>query len=197
MCDGRLVCPFHGFEYVADRPVRGDALRSCRPSLGAPETVLRDPGTRRHDIRVVGAPVAARRNGSFRKNGNSRDGWSRIRLRTIRMSGHIPGDDRKLGGPGPPPLCARLRKRASATARLMPSTAPICGVASNSRPGSPSRDPLNTVFDVATVTHVHGLGYSQVDFEERSASAIRARLWVLSTPVDGTLDRADAGEPGG
>ena len=43
---------------------------------------------------------------------------------------------------------------------------------------------LGVTFDIASVTHVYGLGFSQVDFEDRSIG-YRARLWVLSTPVDG------------
>ena len=38
---------------------------------------------------------------------------------------------------------------------------------------------------VSTVTHVHGLGYSFVEFHERTIG-LHSRLWVLSTPVDGT-----------
>ena len=37
---------------------------------------------------------------------------------------------------------------------------------------------------MATVTHVHGLGYSYVEFEEKTIG-MQSRLWVLSTPVDG------------
>ncbi|WP_428099174.1 hypothetical protein [Candidatus Rariloculus sp.] len=44
---------------------------------------------------------------------------------------------------------------------------------------------IKATFAVSAVTHVFGLGYSQVDFEERTIG-YRARLWVLSTPVDGT-----------
>ena len=39
--------------------------------------------------------------------------------------------------------------------------------------------------DVSTVTHVHGLGYSFVEFHERTIG-VHSRLWVLTTPVDGT-----------
>ena len=39
--------------------------------------------------------------------------------------------------------------------------------------------------DTSTVTHVHGLGYSFVEFHEGTIG-IHSRLWVLSTPVDGT-----------
>ena len=42
------------------------------------------------------------------------------------------------------------------------------------------------VSDVTSVTHVHGLGYSFVEFHEQTIG-MDARLWVLATPIDGTL----------
>ena len=42
------------------------------------------------------------------------------------------------------------------------------------------------MFDVSAVTHVHGLGYSFVEFVEKTIG-MESRLWVLATPVDGTL----------
>ena len=45
---------------------------------------------------------------------------------------------------------------------------------------------INIVSDVSTVTHVHGLGYSLVEFHERNIG-MRSRLWVLATPIDGTF----------
>ena len=39
---------------------------------------------------------------------------------------------------------------------------------------------------ISAVTHVFGLGYSYVEIHERSIG-VDARLWVLATPVDGTL----------
>ena len=42
------------------------------------------------------------------------------------------------------------------------------------------------VYDVSAVTHVHGLGYSFVEIHEKTID-MNARLWVLATPVDGTL----------
>ena len=46
--------------------------------------------------------------------------------------------------------------------------------------------PIDIVSDVATVTHIHGLGYSFVEFHEKTIG-MNARLWVLATPVDGTF----------
>lgn len=38
--------------------------------------------------------------------------------------------------------------------------------------------------DISTITHVHGLGYSLVEFHE-SNIGFDARMWVLATPIDG------------
>lgn len=44
----------------------------------------------------------------------------------------------------------------------------------------------NVHYDVSAITHVHGLGYSIVDVREHTIG-MDTRLWVLATPVDGTL----------
>ena len=41
-------------------------------------------------------------------------------------------------------------------------------------------------FDLSASAHIFGLGYSFVDIHERSIG-MDVRLWVLATPVDGTL----------
>lgn len=41
-------------------------------------------------------------------------------------------------------------------------------------------------FDLSADTHVFGLGYSFVDIHEHSID-MDLRLWVLATPIDGTL----------
>ena len=40
-------------------------------------------------------------------------------------------------------------------------------------------------FEVSVVTHLYGLGYSFVDITEHSIG-MRSRMWVLTTPIDGT-----------
>ena len=45
---------------------------------------------------------------------------------------------------------------------------------------------FKTVSEVSAVTHVHGLGYSFVEIHEKTIG-LDARLWVLSTPVDGAM----------
>ncbi len=45
---------------------------------------------------------------------------------------------------------------------------------------------VDVVADVSAVTHVHGLGYSLVEFHEKTIG-MKSRLWVLAAPVDGTV----------
>ena len=45
---------------------------------------------------------------------------------------------------------------------------------------------LDIVSHISTVTHVHGLGYSFVEIHQEPVG-MDARLWVLVTPVDGSL----------
>ena len=45
---------------------------------------------------------------------------------------------------------------------------------------------VNLVFKVSARTHCAGLGYSLVEIHERSIG-MDTRMWVLATPVDGTL----------
>ena len=52
VCDGRLVCPFHGFEFGARRPLHGHAVRR-RASFGQPGR-LYDTGDLRPGVRLVG-----------------------------------------------------------------------------------------------------------------------------------------------
>ncbi len=45
---------------------------------------------------------------------------------------------------------------------------------------------FKVVSEISAVAHVHGLGYSFVEFHEKKIG-LDARLWVLSTPIDGTF----------
>jgi len=45
---------------------------------------------------------------------------------------------------------------------------------------------VESFYQVSAAAHVHGLGYSFVDIQEHSIG-MDLRLWVLATPVDGTL----------
>ncbi len=44
---------------------------------------------------------------------------------------------------------------------------------------------IDNIYDVSAVTHLYGVGYSYVEIYEKTIG-MDARLWVLSTPIDGT-----------
>ena len=193
--EGRLVCPFHGFEY--------DATGQCvaTPYAPPPESAcLKVYPTREVAGMVFGwygirgrppqweLPEVAHESpqpGSARGEplAKEKSGWSGLRFHTFRFAGHpqettensvdlahlryVHGYDNvhqwgkvKIDG-------AYLRNRFDFSARVR-----IGGL-------------LSPAFAVSAVAHVFGLGYSQVDFEERGVG-YRSRLWVLCTPVDGT-----------
>lgn len=194
--DGRLVCPFHGFEYDANgqcvatpyapppesaclkvyatREIAGMVfgwygIRGRPPQWELPEVPLAEESLQQGSGR--GKPLA------------EESGWSGLRFHTLRFAGHpqettensvdlahlryVHGYDNvhqwgkvKIDG-------AYLCNRFDFSARVR-----IGGL-------------LSPAFAVSAVAHVFGLGYSQVDFEERGVG-YRSRLWVLCTPVDGT-----------
>ena len=178
---GRLVCPFHGFEFditgqCAATP-SGDPARSTR--------------LRTFETRNIGGLIFAwwgiggREPQWHLPSAPHNDGdWSEFELRTVRFPGHpqetsensvdiahlgyVHGYDNvttdapvSIEGP-------RLESRFGfATTRKIAKFARL-------------------TLEVSAVAHVIGLGYSFVEFKEHSIG-MDARLWVLATPVDGTL----------
>ena len=178
--EGRLVCPFHGFEY--------DATGQCvaTPYAPPPESAcLKVYATRQIAGMVFGWYGIRGRPPQWELPEVPRmtSGWSGLRFHTLRFVGHpqettensvdlahlryVHGYDNvhqwgkvKIDG-------AYLRNRFDFKTRVR-----IGGL-------------LSPAFAVSAVAHIFGLGYSQVDFEERGVG-YRSRLWVLCTPVDGT-----------
>ena len=179
--DGRLVCPFHGFEY--------DATGQCVATPFA-----KTPGSaklRVFETQEVSGMVFAWRGiegrppqWSLPQGPAAEAGWSELGFRTVRFPGH-PQETTENSVD-----IAHLRY--------------VHGYDNVSRVGSVSVDGayLKACFDftrttslaglrrlaldVSAVTHVSGLGYSFVEIREHSIG-MDARLWVLATPVDGTL----------
>ena len=179
--NGHLICPFHGFEY--------DAAGRCvaTPFAPAPESAkLRVFRTRE----VAGLVFAWWGSGgrppqwSLPEGPAAETGWSALGFRTIRFPGHpqettenavdmahlrhVHGyDDVRRVGPvsvdGP-----HLESSFDFT-----RTTTIAGM-------------KKLRYDLSAVAHVFGLGYSFVEIHERSIG-MDMRLWVLATPVDGTL----------
>ena len=179
--EGCLVCPFHGFEYATS----GECVAT--PNAPAPKSAnLRVFETRN----VLGMIFAWWGIGgrppqwSLPADPPSGREWSEIGYRTMRFAGHpqettensvdlahlsyVHGYD-SIARVGPVSVDGAEFKRAFDFRRCRR----IAGIAS-------------TMFDVSAVVRVFGLGYSLVEIKEHSIG-MQSRLWVLATPVDGTL----------
>ncbi len=179
--DGRLVCPFHGFTY--------DATGACVATPYAPPP----KGTRlsvfptREILGLVfawwgidGRPPQW----DLPEEPAAGDEWSDLEIETLRFPGHpqettensvdlahlryVHGYDNVKPVGSATVEGARLVSCFDFRRRTR-----IAGV-------------IDLVFDVSAATYVHGLGYSFVDIREHTVG-METRLWVLTTPVDGTL----------
>ena len=179
--DGCLVCPFHGFEY--------DTAGQCvaTPFAPAPKTAkLRVFETRA----VLGMVFAWWGAGgrppqwSLPEDPPSPAEWGELEYRTLRFPGHP--------------------QETTENSVDLAHLSYVHGYDSVSRVGSVLVDGAEfrrafdfrrsrriggiakIEFDVSAVVQVFGLGFSFVDIHERCIG-VRSRLWVLATPVDGTL----------
>ena len=181
ICEGRLLCPFHGYEF--------DTNGQCVATPFAPP-----PRTARlrvfHTRELLGLifawwDIAGRApKWSLPEESPDQVGWSNFEINALRFPGHPqettenavdlahlryvhgydnvePVQEMSVDGPY---LEARFNfKRSRTIARVAALT-----------------------FDVSARTSVYGLGYSFVEIYERSIG-MDARLWVLATPIDGSL----------
>ncbi|MYH16107.1 MAG: Rieske (2Fe-2S) protein [Gammaproteobacteria bacterium] len=205
VCEGRLICPFHGFAYdttgrcvatpyalppksarlnvYATREIEGMVfgwwgIRGRSPQWELPESP--QLGSARGHPSHEGSPQL----GSARGHpAHEKSRWTGLRFHTLRFRGHP--------------------QETTENSVDMAHLRYVHGYESVSREGDITIDGaylrsafkfktrvgagglLNTAFDVSAVAHIFGLGYSQVDFQEHS-TGYRSRLWILSTPIDGT-----------
>ncbi len=179
--NGHLVCPFHGFEY--------DATGQCvaTPFAPAPRAArLKVFQTRE----ILGLVFAWWGSGGRPPQWNLPEDppggadWGEMEFWTVRFPGHPQETTENAVDP------AHLRY--------------VHGYGSVDRVGTMSVDGVylrscfdfkrtqtiagiaSFAYDVSAVTHVYGLGYSFVEVHERFFD-METRLWVLATPVDGTL----------
>ncbi len=224
VCEGRLVCPFHGFEYdttgrcvatpyalppksarlnmYATREIEGMVfgwwgIRCRPPQWELPEVPQQSPqlgsarGNPSHENSFQpgcawGNPSHAKslQPGSARGNtSHTNSGWTGLRFHTLRFRGH-PQETTENSVD-----LAHLRyvhgyESVSRVGEIRIDGAYLRGSFKFKARIGVSRL-LSTTFDVSAVAHIFGLGYSQVDFEEHS-TGYRSRLWILSTPIDGT-----------
>lgn len=179
--NGRLVCPFHGFEY--------DATGQCvaTPFAAAPESARLRVFETREVLGMVfawwgheGRPPQW----SLPEDPATDSGWSEPGFRSVRFPGH-PQETTENSVD-----IAHLRyvhdyDNVSRVGRVSVDGAhlEVCfDFTRTSTLGGLGRLAL----DASAVTHVFGLGYSYVEIREHSIG-MDARLWILATPVDGTL----------
>ena len=179
--DGRLICPFHGYEF--------DTTGQCvaTPFAEPPKTAKLRVFETQEVLGLIFAwwGIGGREpQWSLPEISLDEDGWSDFEINTLRFKGHpqettensvdlahlryVHGYDNvnpieEFTADGPR-LEARFDFRRTRT---------IAGVVK-----------LN--FDVSAKSNIFGLGYSFVEVREKSIG-MDMRLWVLATPVDGTL----------
>ena len=179
--DGCLVCPFHGFTF--------DSTGRCvaTPNAPAPSAAT----LKVHETREVLGMVFAWRGYAGRpaqwqlpEGPPTGPEWSAPRSCVLRFRGHPQEttensvDVEHLGythgyadvRPVGPTVVRGAYLKSCFDFKTVRKIAGLVGV----------------VADVSAVTHVHGLGYSLVEFHERSIG-MDSRLWVLAVPVDGTF----------
>ncbi len=178
---GRLVCPFHGFEF--------DTSGQCvdTPS-GAPARSARLALFDVHEIEglifawwgIGGRPPQWQ----LPDNPLRGDDWTGYQIRTIRFAGHPQVTSENSVDIAHLSYIHGYHNVTSETPVL------IDGPRLESRWSFSSTRKIakfgKLTMDVSVIAHVIGLGYSCVEFQEHSIG-IDAQLWVLATPVDGTL----------
>ena len=179
--DGRLVCPFHGYEF--------DATGQCvaTPYAAAPRSArLRAFET--HEI--LGMIFAwwgidgREPQWSLPEEPPQQAGSSGLLSRTFRFPGH-PQETTENSVD-----LAHLRfiHGYDSISRFEPLS--IDGPRLVSRFDFLSKRKVGGIatltFDVSATALIYGLGYSQVDIREKSIG-MNMRMWILATPVDGTL----------
>ena len=181
VCGGRLICPFHGFEY--------DAGGQCvaTPFAPAPRAARLQVFETQEILGLIfawwGIDGRAPR-WNLPTDNLDQAGWCDLNVQTLRFPGHpqeIAENSVDLAhlqyvhGYGNVNRVDEL----SVEGHFLEScfdfkrTRRIAGM-------------VTLTFDVSARTQIFGLGYSFVEIRERSIG-MDMRLWVLATPVDGTL----------
>ncbi len=181
VCDGRLVCPFHGYEF--------DATGQCvdTPYAAPPRSArLRVFETR--DIAgliFAGWGVGGREPQRGLPEGEPEQaGWSDIIVNTLTFPGHPQETSENVVD------IAHLRyvHGYGSVERTHPVS--VDGAFFSSRWDFQSIRRIakfgRLTFDLSADASIYGMGYSFVSISEHSIG-MELRLWVLATPVDGTL----------
>ena len=181
ICEGRLVCPFHGFEY--------DAAGQCVATPYAPPP--RSARLRVFETQEIAGLIFAwwgiegrPPQWSVPNEAADQEGWSDVRVQTLRFPGHPQETSENSVD------IAHLRYVHGYDNVDRTHPVEVDG------PLLVSRWDFRTVRKVAGIARLRldfsahariwGLGYSYVQVQENSI-AMDMRMWVLATPVDGTL----------
>ena len=181
ICAGRLICPFHGFEF--------DTTGKCvaTPYADPPRSARLKVFETREICGLVFAwwGLAGREpQWNLPADDPAQEGWSDLELQTIRFPGH-PQDTTENSVD-----LAHLRyvHGYDSVSRALPVT--IDGHRLESRFDFVRTRRICRGFsfplEVSANTLIYGLGYSFVDIREHTIG-MDLRLWVLATPVDGEL----------
>ena len=181
VCNGRLVCPFHGFEF--------DTTGQCvaTPNAPAPRAAKLNVYETRDILGLVFAWFGS--GGPFPRwelpgSPSTGEEWGEMGFRTLRFRGH--------------PQETAENSVDLGHLRYVHGYDNVNPVGSVTVEGPYLRSCFDfkrvrrilgvtdLVYEISAVTHIHGLGYSFVEIHEKTID-MNARLWVLPTPIDGTL----------
>lgn len=178
---GRLVCPFHGFEF--------DATGQCvaTPYAEPPRTArLRVFETREIAGLILGWWGIGGRGPQWELPAEEPDqsGWTNTRIQTIRLPGH-PQDTTENSVD-----LAHLRYVHGYSNVARVGEVSVEGHYLESRFDFKTKRKVAKVWkitlDTSANSQIFGLGYSYVEIREHSIG-VDMRLWILATPVDGEL----------
>ena len=179
--DGRLICPFHGYEF--------DATGACvaTPFAPPPRSAMLKVFKTAEFLGLIfawwsrGVPEPR---WQLPDEQPEQAGWSSFRIQTLRFPGHPQETTENAVD------LAHLRYVHGYDnvnpVEEMSVDGHFLEARFNFRRIRPIVSAVKLTFDVAARTSIFGLGYSFVEIRERSIG-MDARLWVLATPVDGTL----------
>ena len=173
--DGRLVCPFHGFEY--------DVAGRCVATPNAPPPRTARLGVYR--TREINGLIFA----WWSSVGNSpgwelpeapEKGWRPLDYRRLRMRGH-PQETTENSVDINHLRCVHGYGAVKQSGSVLIEGAYLRNKFSFRRKLRLGFLTVRT--DVAAIAHIWGLGFSFVELSER-VSGLRLRQWILPTPVD-------------
>ena len=179
---GRLVCPFHGFQF--------DAAGQCvaTPYADPPSAARLQVFPVREIAGLIfawwGLDGESEPRWDLPDQSPELDGWSSLRVRTFRFPGH-PQETTENSVD-----LAHLRfvHGYDSVTRWAPLS--VDGPLLESRFDFLSKRKVGRIatltLDISAAALIYGLGYSYVEIHEKSIG-MELRMWILATPVDGDL----------